>query len=121
MRTLVIAVLVAAPLAACTDTAFDENVTYRRLNDQFESHDQCLAEGDFTPCYQTLHMCTDGRAVIDLQNSPQHGTYQLADSEAVLTFTVMGTIHFDLDAESSAQLPGVHPWEHIDPTFQSCD
>ncbi len=118
MRTALLALLLAT---GCTDSTVDEDLTYRRLRDEFTSFDQCLAEGNFTPCYQTLVMCPDGRTRIDLQNSPQRGTYHLADDEAVLEFTVMGTIHFDLESASSPELPGVHAWERVEPIAQSCD
>jgi hypothetical protein len=108
-------------LAGCTDTVLDEDTTYRRLRDQFSSQDQCLAEGDFTPCYQTLVLCANGRARIDLENSPQRGTYQLQGNVAVARFTTMGTIDFDLEAITSDDLPGRHPWDQIEPLFQSCD
>src|SRR5438309_2002563 len=107
------AVLLIIALTGCTDSALDQDTTYRRLRDEFQTEDQCLAQGNFTPCYQTLALCADGRSRIDLVNSPQHGTYRLADSTAILSFAVMGTIHFDLDAASSTELPGVHPWEQI--------
>ncbi len=118
MRT---AFLVALLVTGCTDTTVDEDMTFRRLRDEFSSYDQCLAEGNFTPCYQTLVMCPDARTRIDLQNSPQRGTYQLVDSQAVLSFTVMGTIHFDLESNSSPELPGVHAWERIEPISHGCD
>ena len=66
-------------------------------------------------------MCPDGRSRIDLQNSPQRGTYALVESEAVLKFTVMGTIHFDLASASAPELPGVHAWERIEPISHGCD
>jgi hypothetical protein len=119
MRLVPLALL--SLLSGCTDTAVDENTTFRRLRDQFDSKEQCLAQGDFTPCFQTLALCPDGRSRIDLENSPQRGTYQLADGIAVLEFTVMGTIRFDLDAASSDDLPGRHPWQPIEPISQGCD
>jgi hypothetical protein len=118
MRAALFALVV---VAGCTDSAVDEDVTYRRLRDQFTSYDQCLAEGNFTPCYQTLTLCPDQRTRIDLNNAPQRGSYTLNDSEAVMTFTVMGTIHFDLESASSPELPGVHDWERIDPISHGCD
>jgi hypothetical protein len=117
MRALIVAML----FAGCTDVVLDEDATYRRLRDQFTSYDQCLAEGDFTPCYQTLALCANGRARIDLENSPQRGTYQLADHVAIASFSTMGTIDFDLERLGSADLPGRHAWQQIDPTVQSCD
>lgn len=115
------ALLVAVLAAGCTDTTVDNDVTFRRLRDEFTSFDQCLAEGNFTPCYQTLTLCPDSRTRIDLANAPQRGTYQLVESQAVLEFTIMGTIHFDLDSASSPELPGVHDWERIDPISHGCD
>lgn len=108
-------------VAGCTDATVDDDLTYRRLRDDFTSYDQCLAEGNFTPCYQTLTLCPDARVRIDLANSPQRGTYQIIDSEAVLEFTIMGTIHFDLESASSPELPGVHAWERIEPISHGCD
>lgn len=118
MRHALLLVLVAS---ACTDSTVDSDVTFRRLRDEFTSYDQCLAEGDFTPCYQTLTLCPDARTRIDLVNSPQRGTYRIVDSQAVLEFTIMGTIHFDLDSASSPELPGVHDWERIEPISHGCD
>ncbi len=120
MRALLLISAIWA-VAGCTDTAVDQDTTYRRLRDQFSSEPQCLAEGNFTPCFQTLRLCPDRRASIDLDNSPQHGSYELATGEAIMTFIVMGTIHFDLDAATSPQLPGIHPWEEIHPTSSGCD
>jgi hypothetical protein len=116
MRALLLVVLVTG----CTDTVLDEDATYRRLRDEFTSHDQCLAEGNFTPCYQTLTLCANGRARIDLENSPQRGTYQLEGNQAVAKF-ITQTIAFDLAHPGSDDLPGVNSWESIDPINQGCD
>jgi hypothetical protein len=106
-------------LTGCTDTLLEEDTTFRRLRDDFSSKEQCLAEGDFTPCFQTLLLCSDGRVRMDLENSPQRGTYQLQDNIAVASF-VQRTIDFDVEAVQSEDLPGLHPWERIDPIFESC-
>lgn len=114
------AILLLLLLTGCTETVLDENTTYRRLRDSFDNKEQCLQEGDFTPCYQTLLLCSDGRAIIDLDNSPQRGTYQLQDTIAVAAF-ITRTINFNLEQEQSDQLPGRHPWERFEPIFASCD
>lgn len=114
------AFLLVLALTGCTDTLLEEDTTYRRLRDQFSSKDQCLAEGDFTPCFQTLLLCSDGRVRMDLENSPQRGTYQLQDHIAVASF-IQRTIDFDLEAIRSDDLPGRHPWERFEPIFASCD
>ncbi|MBA2539794.1 MAG: hypothetical protein H0V17_09185 [Deltaproteobacteria bacterium] len=117
MRALVLGLILAS---GCTETVLDENTTYRRLQDQFDSKEQCLAEGDFTPCFQTLLLCSDGRARMDLESSPQRGTYQLHGNIAVAAF-IQRTIDFDLDTARAEDLPGRHPWERVEPIFASCD
>src|SRR5689334_23358279 len=70
-------------LAAGCGTDSLENTTYRRLIDPFESYDQCLAEGNFMSCYQTLTFCTDGRANANLETR-EEGPYQIRDTQAIL-------------------------------------
>jgi hypothetical protein len=118
MRALLIALVLV--FSACTDTTLADDTAYRRLGDQYTSYDQCIADGDFNPCYQTLTLCANGRVFMDLENAPQEGSYQLANDTAVAKFTTR-TVVFDLSHATSTQLPGVHPWEFITPIFYGCD
>jgi hypothetical protein len=123
MRALALTMFVAvSALTGCTDdTTLGQDTAYRRLGDAFTSYDQCIADGNFTPCYQTLTLCTNGRVLMDLENAPQEGSYQLMnEATAVAKFTTR-TIVFDLKAATSEQLPGVHAWELVKPIFYGCD
>lgn len=107
--------------AGCSDGTLGEDTAYRRLVDQFDTYDQCLAEGDFTVCYQTLTLCDNGIARIDLERRPQDGSYELDEADnAVAEFATMGTVVFDLEAATSSQLPGRHPWELVTPELYDC-
>ena len=114
--TLLLAVLAAT---GCTSDTVEENTAYRRLLDGFNSEEHCLAEGNFTPCYQTLTLCTSGVATMDLVNYPKEGDYLIEGNVAVADFIDMQVI-FDLNAKSSAQLPGRHPWQLVEPIVYDC-
>lgn len=118
MRLLALALL--APLAGCADTSLDEDRAYRRLVDRFDTYEQCLADSSLASCYQTFVLCTNGRVMLDLDNRPLDGRYELEGS--IATAKVGGSlIVFDLDHQSSSQLPGRHPWELASPSFTGCD
>jgi len=119
MRTLTTLVLLFAPLAtACTDDAVGENTAYRRLQDAFDSEAACLSS-TVNACYQTLTLCTNGRATVDLSMRPMRGTYQLAGSIA-RTETIDMSFDFDLDTLSSPDLPGRNRWELVEPLTYDC-
>jgi hypothetical protein len=115
MRTLLLAVLATA----CTGGTLGEDTAYRRLVDTYDSYDHCLATGNGNVCYQTLTLCSDGFARVDLENRPEDGSYTLENDNAVATFARM-TVIFDLDAARSSQLPGRHPWENVTPELYDC-
>ena len=95
-----------------------DNTTYRRLVDQFGSFDQCLSEGDFATCYQTLTFCADGRVNANLEFR-QEGDYRLRGDNAIADLPTV-TVIFDLETLSSPQLPGRHTWELVDPLVVDC-
>lgn len=103
----------------CTSETVDENTAYRRLVDRFDSEEQCLTEGDFVPCYQTLTLCTSGVVMMDLVNYPTTGEYLLRGDTAIAEF-IDRQIVFDLEARTSAQLPGRHPWLVVKPIVYGC-
>lgn len=116
MRHLLLIVV----LAGCTDSTLDEDRAFRRLVDQFDTYEQCIADESFVSCYQTLILCANGRVMIDLDNRPQDGSYEL-DGD-IATAKIGGErIVFDLDKRTSQQLPGRHPWEIVTPSFTGCD
>lgn len=104
-------------VAGCASDTLD-NVTYRRLVDQFDSYDQCVAQGEFTPCYETLTFCADGRANANLEFR-QEGKYEVVENEAIAQLPRV-TLHFDLDKRTSSELPGKHPWELVTPVYFDC-
>ena len=107
-------------LAGCTDSALDDDRAYRRLVDRFDSYDQCIADKSIASCYQTLILCASGRVMIDLDNRPQDGSYEVEGHMA--TLRVGGDmIVFDMDKRASSQLPGRHQWELASPSFTGCD
>ncbi len=117
MRSLLLATLL---VAGCTDTGLDDDRAYRRLLDPFDTYDQCLADKSVAGCYQTLVLCANRRVMIDLDNRPEDGSYELDGH--IATAQIAGSmIVFDLDSRSSAQLPGRHPWELAMPSFYGCD
>ncbi len=119
MRALTTLVLLFAPLAtACTDDVVGGNTAYRRLQDAYTSESECLAS-TVNPCYQTLTLCTNGRATIDLSMRPMRGTYQLSGSIA-RTETIDMSFDFDLETQSSPDLPGRNPWQLADTLTYDC-
>jgi hypothetical protein len=118
MRTTCLASILAVfAFTGCASDTLD-NTTYRRLVDQFDSFDQCLAEGDFAPCYQTLTFCADGRVNANLEFR-QQGPYKVDDSRAIAKLQTV-TVIFDLEKAASAQLPGRHHWELVEPLSVDC-
>jgi len=116
MRTLCLVSFLLVITGCGNDTL--DNTTYRRLVDQFDTEDQCLSEGDFAPCYQTLTFCADGRANANLEFR-QEGSYTLRESNAIAKLPAV-TVVFDLETLSSAQLPGRHRWELVEPLSIDC-
>jgi hypothetical protein len=116
MRAIALASLLLAITGCAADTL--DNTTYRRLVDTFDSEDQCLAEGDFSPCYQTLTFCEDGRVNANLEFR-QEGTYKLLGGDAVARLLTV-TVYFDLDKQMSPDLPGRHPWQVFEPLQPDC-
>lgn len=118
MRALLLSAVVLA--TACTDGTLDQDTTFRRLVDQYDSEAQCLAEGDLAPCYQTLALCSSGLVRIDLVNRPEDGAYELKDGSIAIARFIDKNVEFDLDARTSAQLPGRHAWEQVTPLVDDC-
>jgi hypothetical protein len=104
-------------LVGCASDTLDD-ATYRRLVDSFDTYDQCLAEGDFAPCYQTLTFCADGRVNANLEFR-QEGSYKVIGSQAVARLRTV-TAYFDLEKQMSPDLPGRHPWELVEPLTVDC-
>jgi hypothetical protein len=118
MRALLLAVVVFG--SGCVDSTLSEDTAYRRLVDTYDSEAQCLAQSNIAPCYQTLTLCASGKVRMDLVNRPQDGEYTLADSSiAVATFIDM-RVEFNLDARTSNDLPGRHPWEQVSTIVYDC-
>lgn len=117
MRALLLLSLLAA---ACTDPSLDEDRAYRRLLGRFDTYDQCLADQSLAGCYQTLILCTNRRVMMDLENRPLEGSYEL-DGDVATAMIEGDMIQFDLEKRTSPQLPGRHPWELAMPTFTGCD
>jgi hypothetical protein len=112
--------LVMLVLAGCTDSALEDDRAYRRLVDRFDTYDQCIADKAIVSCYQTLVLCANGRVMMDLDNRPMDGVYELEGN--IATAHLQGdTIVFDLDRKTSTQLPGRHSWELATPSFTGCD
>jgi hypothetical protein len=119
MRALPIALLLLAPLAtACTDDAVSDNLVYRRLVDTYDSEAHCR-QSTLNACYQNLTLCTNGRATLDLAMRPIKGTYLLRGTIA-RTDTIDMSFDFDLETQSSPDLPGRHPWELVEPLQYDC-
>ena len=118
MRTLLLAALILT--TGCMDGTLDEDTAYRRLVDAFDSEAQCLAEGDFAVCYQTLTLCANGRVRMDLVNRPEDGAYEVKDGSIAVARFLDRNVEFDLEARRSAQLPGRHPWERATPLVYDC-
>jgi len=117
MRQLCLVTLLAATAMGCGSDALD-NTAYRRLVDAFDTNDQCLADGNFATCYQTLTFCADGRAHANL-DVRQDGSYQVQDNQAIANLPYV-TVVFDLEKATSSQLPGRHPWELVQPLQYDC-
>jgi hypothetical protein len=117
MRGMMLALVVVAATGGCASDTID-NTAYRRLSDSFDTYDQCLSEGNFAPCYQTLTFCADGRANL-LLDYRLEGKYIVRENEAIATLPTM-TLHFDLETASSTQLPGRHEWELVAPVYYDC-
>ncbi len=117
MRALIV---VASLLAGCTDSTLEEDQAYRRLVDRFDTYDQCIADKTLVSCYQTFVLCTNRRVMIDLDNRPQDGSYDIEGS--IVTAKVAGeTIVFDTETRASSQMPGRHAWELAHPSFTGCN
>lgn len=116
MRVIFLVSLVLA--TGCASDTLDD-ITYRRLVDRFDTFDQCLAEGDFAPCYQTLTFCSDGRANANLEFR-QEGPYEVRGSRAYAELQTVSVV-FDLEKAMSPQLPGRHPWELVEPLVVDCE
>jgi hypothetical protein len=95
-----------------------DNTTYRRLVDTFDTYDQCLAEGDFAPCHQTLTFCADGRLNANLEFR-QEGSYEVIGDHAIGRLPAV-TVYFDLEKQVSPDLPGRHPWQLVEPLTVDC-
>lgn len=117
MRSLALTILL---VAGCSDSVLSGDTAYRRLVDQFDTYDQCIADESLATCYQTITLCENGRVLIDLENRPQDGRYEL---HATLAMMEVGgaTIEFDVEKLTSPQLPGRHAWELVTPSFYGCD
>ena len=117
MRQLCLLSFLAAMAVGCGNDALD-NTAYRRVVDAYDTNDQCLAQGNFATCYQTLTFCANGRAHANL-DVRQDGNYQLQDSTAIASLPYV-TVVFDLETLTSTQLPGRHPWELVEPLIYDC-
>ena len=117
MRALWLVSFLFAVVGCGSDTLDD--TTYRRLPDRFDSYDQCLAEGNFAACYQTLTFCADGRANANL-DFRQEGRYHLYDDSHAIAELPYIHVVFDLQTASSKDLPGRHPWELVEPLSVDC-
>lgn len=117
MRAITLTSLVFA-IVGCGGSDTLDNTTYRRLVDQFDSYDQCVADGEFAPCYQTLTFCADGHVNANLDYR-QEGSYRVTDTAAVAKLPTV-TVVFDLEKLFSTQLPGRHPWQLVEPVIYDC-
>ena len=105
MRALLLAVV--ACLAACADTTLGTDTAFRRLVDGYSSYDACIANGSPSqPCYQTLTLCTSGSVLMDLDNHPQEGSYQLDGDTAVVARFTNAAILSTSKTATSSQLRG---------------
>jgi len=118
MRALLLTVVAA--VTACTDHTLPEDTAYRRLFDRFDSEAQCIAEGDFSVCYQTLTLCESGLVRLDLANWPKTGEYRLFDGRTAVAEFIDMQLEFDLETRTSVELPGRHPWEEVHPLLHDC-
>lgn len=120
MRALLLVILATLAATGCTSDTLDQDTAYRRLVDAYDSESHCITEGDFAVCYQTLTLCTNGRVTMDLVNRPQEGSYAVDGNIARAEFIDMEVV-FDLEAQRSAQLPGRHPWQRVEPLVYDCE
>ncbi len=118
MRTTLVLLLLAPLATACTDDTVGENTAYRRLQDAYDNEAHCLSS-TVSACYQTLTLCTNGRASVDLAMRPMRGTYLLSGSIA-RTETIDMSFDFDLETQSSPDLPGRHPWGLVESLNYDC-
>ena len=118
MRALLLAVVVFG--SGCMDDTLSEDTAYRRLVDTYDSEAECLSQGNLSPCYQTLTLCASGHVRMDLAARPQDGEYKLADSSIVVARFIDMRVEFDLDARSSNDLPGRHPWQTVETIAYDC-
>jgi hypothetical protein len=116
MRPICLLLLLLA-VGGCGNDRLDDT-TYRRLVDSFDTYDQCLSEGDFAPCYQTLTFCADGRVNANLEYR-QEGSYEVIGKQAIAQLPTV-TLYFDLEKQMSPDLPGRHGWEIVDPLVVDC-
>ena len=107
----------AVTVAGCASDALD-NTAYRRLVDAFDSNGQCLAQGNYATCYETLTFCANGRAHANL-DIREDGNYQLSDRQAIVDLPHV-TVGWDLETATSSQLPGRNPWELVAPLVYDC-
>ncbi len=114
MRALLLAVAV---LTGCGSDTLGDDTAYRRLVDGYQSYDACAAAG-FSACYQSLTLCTTGTVRMELDPQRQEGRYTLDGDVAIAAFPAM-TVRFDLEAQTSSQLPG-RPWELVEPVVYDC-
>src|SRR5512139_3243719 len=119
--SIVLAFTFLTLLAGCGEGGLDQDRAYRRLFDQFDSYDQCIADKAVVSCYQTFVVCANGRVLVDLDNRPQDGIYELEGDSIVNAHVAGDLIVFDMDRRFSAQLPGRHSWELANPSFTGCD
>lgn len=117
MRKLCLGALLAVTAGGCGSDTLD-NTAYRRLVDAFDTNEQCLAQGDYATCYQTLTFCANGRAHANL-DIRQDGNYQVSDSEVIANLPYV-TVVWDLEKATSSQLPGRNPWELVAPLVYDC-
>jgi len=115
MRVLIALTL----LSGCTDSS-EPDTAYRRLVDQFDSYEQCIANKEIVSCYQTFVLCANRRVLIDLENRPLTGFYE-RDGEMVTAHVEGDLIYFDETSRTSNQMPGKHQWELAMPSFYGCE
>jgi hypothetical protein len=116
MRTLLASLALLA--VGCTDSAFDGDTAYRRLIEGYDSETAC-ANGGFDACYQIMTFCANGKAGLVLDDTdPQYGNYEVIDSVARATLLDMW-FDFDLETQTSAQLPG-RRWALVEPLQYDC-
>jgi len=117
MRALLLAVVVLG--SACVTDTLSEDTAYRRLVDSYDTEAQCLA-GGLGACYQTLTLCTNGLVRLDLVSRPEDGEYKLADSSIAVAQFIDRRVEFDLETQTSAQLPGRHSWHEVEVLTYDC-